>query len=104
MRTFPTVSKITTRITLHSTTIMRPQESTATPLGCWRTSAPNFRMKCPDFENICTCMKSGCPVDESLPLENTCSEGASNEEDTDRDKLLLEISTTLGFSPFKEIS
>lgn len=55
LRTFPTMSKMTTLMTLHSTTMMRPQLSVVTPRGCCRMSAPNFRMNCPYLVNTWTC-------------------------------------------------
>ena len=51
-RTLPCMSKMTTLITLHSTTTILPQGSTATPLGCCRTSAPNFLRNWPYLLNI----------------------------------------------------
>ena len=54
-RTLPCMSKMTTLITLHSTTTILPHGSTATPRGCWRTSAPNFLTNWPYLLNIWTC-------------------------------------------------
>ena len=42
-----TWSKMITRITLHSTTMMRPLLSTVTPRGCCKMLAPNLRTNWP---------------------------------------------------------